>query len=177
MLLYLVSFVFHKFVCINKNLTECFSNSTCSGEPSTHIHSIPNNTYRGSYIADVEQEMKLVPSCMNTAIYVRCPQFPCGTRLSSHEDSLRPLVVENTFLQSNRMSRMSSENKTNTDKNGHATKGDDIVGTQLRVVGGRASLPKAWPFLVAIYKDGRFYCGGVILNEMWVLTAAHCLDG
>jgi len=54
---------------------------------------------------------------------------------------------------------------------------DTIVGSQLRVVGGRASQPRAWPFLVAIYKDGFFHCGGVILSDVYILTAGHCMDG
>lgn len=46
----------------------------------------------------------------------------------------------------------------------------------LRVVGGKESAPKAWPWAVALYKDGNFHCGGVILDVKWVMTAAHCLD-
>lgn len=27
-----------------------------------------------------------------------------------------------------------------------------------------------FPFIVAIYKDGHFHCGGSIYNEQWVIT-------
>lgn len=122
--------------------------------------------------------MKLVPSCMNTAIYVRCPQFPCGTTVLSRQDSLRPRVLEtedsDAALSFNEITEGLG---LRTKENGRNGTEEDMVGSQLRVVGGRASQPKAWPFLVAIYKDGKFYCGGVILNELWILTAAHCLDG
>lgn len=45
-----------------------------------------------------------------------------------------------------------------------------------KVVGGEESMPGSWPWLVAIYQDGVFHCGGVILNEFWVMSAAHCVD-
>jgi len=44
-----------------------------------------------------------------------------------------------------------------------------------RIVGGKLSKPTAWPFLVAIFRDGGFHCGGSLILEDWVLSAAHCV--
>lgn len=146
-----------------------------SGYPEVNIHSMPPNAYQGPYIAEVNGRIKLVPSCMDTAVFVRCPRFPCGTSAFSHEDSLEPHVLEKEERDTFQIfDELVHKNRMNFDENGDK---DDMVGSQLRVVGGRASQPKAWPFLVAIYKNGIFCCGGVILNEMWILTAAHCLEG
>ena len=146
---------------------------------------MPRNVYQGPYLAQVKNHLVLIPSCMNKARYVRCARFPCGTTVFSLEDTMRPNALEKEDRQplkvadqivwplySNKVDSKRGENEKRV-----ARDQDEMVGSQLRVVGGRASHPKAWPFLVAIYKDGIFYCGGVILSELWVLTAAHCLDG
>jgi uncharacterized repeat protein (TIGR01451 family) len=50
------------------------------------------------------------------------------------------------------------------------------------IVGGEEAAPGAWPWQVALIHadatnlyDGQ-YCGGVLVDEFWVLTAAHCID-
>lgn len=45
-----------------------------------------------------------------------------------------------------------------------------------RVVGGKPSQPAAWPWVVALYRDGMFHCGGVIVNQNWIMSAAHCVN-
>jgi len=37
-----------------------------------------------------------------------------------------------------------------------------------RIVGGGYTNPLQWPFVVAIYRDGKFHCGGTIYTERWV---------
>lgn len=137
-------------------------------------------------------EIKVIPRCHETAVYVECPQIPCGTRVLSHrelkssfgrnEDSFVGMAINATSNATgnvidqiiNRIIESSNYAQTTEAAENNAS---EIVGSAWRVVGGKASQPKAWPFLVTIHKDGFFRCGGIIINEDWILTAAHCVDG
>ena len=47
-----------------------------------------------------------------------------------------------------------------------------------KIVGGSAVSPNSWNFIVSIQQTSGFhYCGGSIINENWVITAAHCTEG
>jgi secreted trypsin-like serine protease len=47
-----------------------------------------------------------------------------------------------------------------------------------RIVGGQQASPGQFPWQAAIYKytaDGRYFCGGTLFNEQWILTAGQCV--
>ena len=46
-----------------------------------------------------------------------------------------------------------------------------------RVVGGRESDEGDWPWMAALIEnESEQYCAGSLINEQFVLTAAHCLS-
>merc|ERR1712192_293630 len=45
------------------------------------------------------------------------------------------------------------------------------------IVGGVEATPHTWPWQVALFIDDARFCGGSIISENYVLTAAHCADG
>ncbi|XP_071945580.1 mannan-binding lectin serine protease 1-like [Antedon mediterranea] len=51
-----------------------------------------------------------------------------------------------------------------------------------RIYGGRAAVPGSWPWQALLrirrqkYQYSESICGGIILNEQWIMTAAHCLN-
>jgi len=49
--------------------------------------------------------------------------------------------------------------------------------TSVRVVGGVEAVPHSWPWMVSLQADGRHFCGGSLINNQWVVTAAHCQPG
>jgi len=46
-----------------------------------------------------------------------------------------------------------------------------------RVVGGVQSKPGDWPWKISMLLNGRHVCGGSLINDEWIITAAHCVAG
>merc|ERR1712183_673180 len=46
-----------------------------------------------------------------------------------------------------------------------------------KIVGGEEATPHTWPWQVALFIDNAWFCGGSIISENYVLTAAHCAGG
>ncbi|XP_069015083.1 trypsin II-P29-like [Embiotoca jacksoni] len=43
-----------------------------------------------------------------------------------------------------------------------------------KIIGGEDASEGSWPWHAALYMYGYFSCGGSLINDQWVLTAAHC---
>ncbi|GIY49567.1 hypothetical protein CDAR_565342 [Caerostris darwini] len=90
-------------------------------------------------------------------IGVCCPEFPVWDVLVKWED------LPATF---------------NKDNDSVEIPKDCGVGTNTRIVGGTDAGRKAWPWMVALLNNNKqFFCGGALINNRYVLTAAHCTFG
>ncbi|KAK0183422.1 hypothetical protein PV327_001466 [Microctonus hyperodae] len=168
---------------------------SCTGElgtpstnqPSPQMFPVPAPILQNQnlYISKLGNgQIALVEGCNKQTIYVNCPEILCGTRVNSPQDSYRShLRFEDILVASPHFNL--TDNQTDDNRTDQSKENDEMEKIILeqeqssldsRIVGGRASLPKAWPSIVTIYKNGLYKCGGVILNEYWILSAAHCLE-
>jgi secreted trypsin-like serine protease len=46
----------------------------------------------------------------------------------------------------------------------------------MRIVGGQYAKEQQFPYQVALLRNGIFDCGGSIISDVYILTAAHCLQ-
>merc|ERR1712198_182027 len=87
---------------------------------------------------------------------------------------------ESNFIQLSRALRSSKGKSTHKISRDVADVECGIEGPPMkqdRIVGGFEAQENQWPWEVALFIDDAWFCGGSLISENYVLTAAHCVDG
>lgn len=115
--------------------------------------------YTGKYITLVRGKFELSPLCTSTkrATFVECPTLECGLHLKLYNSYRSQEIIQEMRLEITKDLTLN-------------TSGD------YRFISHSPSKSTAWPWIVTIYRNGVFHCSGVILNEFWIITAAHCTE-
>ncbi|XP_071044169.1 transmembrane protease serine 11D isoform X2 [Parasteatoda tepidariorum] len=142
------SFVFNPLASSESKFQECQTSKNESG-----VCRYVQHCFLPSILSSLQQFMNNVCIIESRFIGVCCPNFP---------------------IQAISIDWQDNQEKFDDQVN---TTGECGVGTNTRIVGGSDANNKAWPWMVALINNKKFYCGGVLINDRYVLTAAHCTFG
>lgn len=95
-------------------------------------------------------------------------------KLSENEEASEPSVddKDDTILRKDGTPTQTKEEMRKSRKRGCGT----TARMKTRLAGGQPADPKEWPWMVALLRRGSIqYCGGVLITDRHVLTAAHCV--
>ncbi|XP_063850050.1 trypsin-5-like [Scylla paramamosain] len=106
------------------------------------------------------------------------PKSPDVTPSSATFDVSPPQVSFECGISRPRIIRKPESSFRRRRSSSHSLHRGDVGRSKRSVVGGITSKVDAWPWMTLLGKSSAggntWFCGGVLINEQWVLSALHC---
>merc|ERR1711894_348268 len=102
-----------------------------------------------------------------------------GRDLSKYKprQAVEPGTEESLAWAIKEVKKTGASTKKGTNVDLKATCGIEGPARAGRIVGGHEAQENEWPWQVALFIDNAWFCGGALISENYVMTAAHCADG
>ncbi|XP_012252741.2 proclotting enzyme isoform X2 [Athalia rosae] len=114
-----------------------------------------------------------------TYVGVCCPDRAeiLRTNFSNREDTVAGPLPAIATDESEKESKNSTSEATRSAGEPRGPRGCGVsTKSRMRIVGGRPADPQEWPWIAALLREhSTHYCGGVLVTDRHVLTAAHCV--
>jgi len=104
----------------------------------------------------------------------------CGRSFILDEDTETTTVVEEettTILAEESSTAEAAVTEETTVGEEVTSQIPEITTESPRIIGDTKAAPNAYPWMVALLINGRSFCGGTIIDNQHIITAAHCTDG
>ena len=80
------------------------------------------------------------------------------------------------FQQLNACNRNTNDNEPNYGTCGQKTSKSLDSNQSEKIINGGTATPNSWPWIVSLRVNGKHICGGTLIHQQYVLTAAHCIE-
>ncbi|XP_008069342.1 transmembrane protease serine 11D [Carlito syrichta] len=100
-----------------------------------------------------------------------------GSMKSRIESVLRQMRNNSGNLEINPSTEITSitdQDTVNMFTNECGARSDLITLSEERIIGGAQAEEGGWPWQVSLQTNNAHHCGGVLISDVWILTAAHC---
>ncbi|XP_051905849.1 serine proteinase stubble-like [Hippocampus zosterae] len=169
------------------HITHTGPHSTHTGPHSTHTgphithtgphitHTDPHITHTDSHSTQTDSHSSTTPTSPYTYTYTStfpCPVVtchPCYCTSPITSPTTSPITSPTTSPTTSPITIWSSSSSTGPQPNVCG-----VAPLNNRIVGGVTASPGAWPWQVSLHMQGFHFCGATLINNMWLLSAAHC---